>query len=85
MNQLINDLRLALSKCQDHIQHQLSIILVKDDAITALNDTLQEYSELAHKQKNEIIMLKTECDRKDDMIALLKATIETLQAIGGVK
>ena len=84
MEMLINDLRLALSKCQDHIQHQLAIIQVKDDAITALNSTLQEYHDIVTNQNTEITKLKTECDRKDDTIALLNATIETMQTIRGV-
>jgi len=84
MEKIINDLRLALSKCQDHIQHQLSIIQVKDDAITVLNDTLQEYNTIINKNRDIIFRLQTECDRKDDMIALLNATIDTMQSIRGV-
>lgn len=75
---LIDDLKLSLSKCQDFIKHQQSVINVKDDAITVLNDTLQEYNTIINKNRDIIFRLQTECDRKDDAIDMLKGVIELL-------
>lgn len=75
---LIDDLKLSLSKCQDFIKHQQSVINVKDDAITELNKALARSHEIGLKQNNTITLLQTECDRKDDAIALLKDVIEML-------
>ena len=77
-NDLISGLRLSLSKCQDFIKHQQSVINVKDDAITELNKALARSHEIGLKQNNTITLLQTECDRKDDVIALLKDVIEML-------